>query len=98
MNQPQQTREQISVAYRQMIASVIEETCVKRIEQIEGRVPSNDELKAHGIMHICDTNGTVQYLWRGQPICQYEPAGYSPGGWHDAIIMELGYAAIVTED
>lgn len=82
-------RTKISNDYRAMIEGVIEQTCIKRIEEIEGRVPDTDEIKANGNLHLCEANGIAQYAWKGQPICQFEPAGFSPSGWRDAKVMEI---------
>jgi hypothetical protein len=78
------------VAYRNFIRETVERTCTKRIEEIEGRVPTNDEVSEHLIMEVVPENfGFARMLWKGQHICEYHPPGYTPDGWVDARVLEL---------
>lgn len=43
------------------------------IERLEGRVPSNDEVRRHGACGIYP-NGMCEYKWRGRSILLVHPA------------------------
>lgn len=81
----------ISLTYGEMIRATVERTCLKRIEEIEGRVPSREEIAQHGEMQLTPESGIVTYLWKNQVICEYVPAGYTLDGrrWRDATISEF---------
>lgn len=82
--------EQTPATYRNFIKWAVEHTCTKRIEEIEGRVPTNDELAEHLQMEVVPEQfGFARILWKGELIAEYHPAGYVLEGWADARVLEL---------
>lgn len=81
--------ESLVAHYSRLIRQAIETACVKRIEEIEGRVPSVDEIKEHGAKHICPETQTTLYLWRGIPIVEYQAASHTAEGWRDCVVSEI---------
>lgn len=75
--------------YRALIHATIERTCVKRIEEIEGRVPDTHEIRLYGETEITERSGIVIFKWKGTPVCEYQAAGYRVEGWRDAVISEI---------
>jgi len=47
--------------------AVIELRLITRIEETEGRVPSNDEVRRHGRI-IVSPDGIRHYTWKGQTL------------------------------
>jgi hypothetical protein len=48
---------------------LIERCLLGAIEQIEGRVPTNDEVMAHG-RRLIHPDGKQTYTWKGKPIVE----------------------------
>lgn len=53
-----------------------EAALTKAVVQIEGRMPSNDEIKLHG-QKLMWPSGKVVWTWKGQTILEQEPI-YKP--------------------
>lgn len=65
---------------------LIERTLVGAIEQIEGRVPTNEEVKLHG-KRVVNTDRSETYTWKGQPIISISS---NPMTFRDGkMVMEL---------
>lgn len=50
-----------------------EQTLLARIEQIEGRVPTNQEVARYGLCTV-HPNGVQAWTWKGTLIVQVKPA------------------------
>lgn len=85
--------DQLSRDYGEAIRAAIEGSIIRRIEEIEGRVPSLNEVREHGTKEIGPQ--AVMHLWKGEPIVEYVPAGYDLDGWHDAVISEVRQRTIL---
>lgn len=46
----------------------LEQRLVGRIEEIEGRVPCDTEVRLHGLRKCNPTKAEITYCWKGQPI------------------------------
>lgn len=90
----------IAQNYRRLIEGVIEETCLRRITEIEGRAPTVAEVLRHSSTHLADKKGDnrVLFLWKDSGICQFTPATYTLEGWRDAVICELRPAREVVDE
>ena len=87
-NQTEQ-RNEVSAAYASMIGEAIESTVKRRIIEIEGDAPNKEKMKKHGEREV-SPNGIVRYFWKGEPIAEFEPAGFrEDGGWRDAVLSEV---------
>jgi hypothetical protein len=64
--------ESVYQAYSRECARQIELALVTRIEEIEGRVPSNEEIAKYGIKQYETRSGKVEYHWKGIPIVRAE--------------------------
>lgn len=63
---------------RQRMAET-ERHLITAVEQIEGRVPSNDEIRRHGhCAHHLD--GRAEWKWRGQTILIVHPPRWADNG------------------
>jgi hypothetical protein len=51
---------------------------ITALERIEGRVPSDPEVKAHA-KTLIHSNGQVLYTWKGEQIVEIEPPMLSDG-------------------
>jgi hypothetical protein len=87
---------QLTREYRRMITGTIERTCLQRMEEIEGRVPTDEEIREHGEIQITEGSGIALYFWRGEPICEYVSAGLTVEGWRDAQISVLRPSRILS--
>ena len=85
----QDTLINLTTAYRRMIEAAIERTCIRRIEEEHGSVPSDGEIRMYGRMEVTEGSGIVIYYWKDQPICEFVPAGFTPDGWRDATVSAL---------
>lgn len=70
MNQDRQScfKSGISDYYRR-VAAEVELRLVTNIKEIEGRVPTNDEVARYGQCAI-HVNGDTEYKWRGQTVAR----------------------------
>lgn len=57
-------------AYARMAFRTIECTLVGMIEEIEGRVPSDDEVRRYGckLIFTQDPEQWTHYTWKGEPL------------------------------
>lgn len=53
-------------------AELIERTLVTMVEAVEGRVPSNDEVRRYG-QRLVHRDGKESYVWRGELLFNVEP-------------------------
>lgn len=79
----------LSIEYGNAIRATVERVCQKRITEIEGKIPSAEEIAWDGEMQVTAESGIVTWCWKNSPICEYVPAGYKLDGWKDAVISEL---------
>lgn len=84
--------------YSAMILGAIERTCLKRIEEIEGRVPSIAEIKEHGDIQVSEGSGIALYLWKDVPIAEFIAGRMTFEGWRDAQLKEIRPALIQTPE
>lgn len=83
----QQQTGDIAARWRQMIMGAIERTCLKRIEEIEGRVPPAVEITENSRTMVNEEDGSAAFQWKGQTVAIYCPATFVPGiGWRDATV------------
>jgi hypothetical protein len=82
--------------YRRVITETIERACLQRMEEIDGRVPADEEIREHGEIQITEGTGLVLYFWRGEPICEFAAAGFTMNGWRDAVISILRPSRILS--
>lgn len=56
----------------------IERELIRQIEIIEGRVPSNGDIKKHALC-LCYPNGDEEWTWKRKPIVRITPCYYKDG-------------------
>lgn len=54
------------------LMKAIDDALIGRVEEIEGRVPNNDELKRHACTYT-HANGRRDYFWKGKAIGRVMP-------------------------
>lgn len=81
-------RAKLAKRYTAMLHEQIDGSCKKRIEEIEGREVTQEEITEHLACETAPNMSTV-FLWKGQAIVHYTPAAFTLDGWRDATVSML---------
>jgi len=66
----------LHAAIHKEIQAKIEERLVTRIEELEGRVPTDEEVSQHGL-RVTFPDGRVLYSWKGTPVVELVPPDWN---------------------
>lgn len=77
--EPEMSPEEVARLHEIQTIHQLESLLVQRIEEIEGRVPSDDEVRKHSerirLSQPGDMEESCVYCWRGQPIVHVRQLG-----------------------
>lgn len=81
-------RAKLAKRYTAMLHELIEAKCKQRIEEIEGRAVTQEEVDENRGCEVA-SNGENMFTWKGQAIVHYTPAAFTLDGWKDATVSML---------